>query len=448
MSAGRLAVLVALLSILAMGTAEAQMNTSMRPYRGLFGGAEGVSSRSQMLDLTLSAFGGWDQPNSRGPQPVDANDRTIISGPFAGGAGSLVYTHPGENYNFNAFASAFSGYFPDNKQNPWYSSYSGGANAFTGFDLGQKWHVSMGGSAYASSDFRIGFTGAGPGFQPPLAGGNTGFENSLANNPSMAANGSVGMARAFSERSTLSFGYTAHYSHFFASDFSPDSFGQSASIRYNHKVTRYAGYHLGYAYSRSQILDGRSEALQFSSIDAGADYGRALSLTRTTSFSFSTGTALSTSDGTGDSSFFGTTRVFFVGSAALTQQIGRTWTADVNYSRSLNYQDGFSTPWLTDIASAGIAGLITERIDLSATATYQSAAIGLGPRNYSSTYFSTQLRAAITKNLAAFASYYYYVYYFGPAVQIPTGIPRQLDRNGARVGLSAWIPLWASRGTP
>jgi hypothetical protein len=405
-----------------------------------------------MLDLSLSGFGGWNDQTNNQPPPVGPDNRTVTNGLFTGGAATLLFTHPGERWNMGAFGSAFTGYFPDNKERPWYDSYAGGGHVAGGFDLGRRNHIGVAANAGARSDFGIAMLGTGPGTDIPLGGGATGFDNSLQHNPTGSANASASFTHEFTSRQSLLFGYYANYSHFFnASVFQNDTLTQAANVRYQYRLTRYAGFHVGYQRRETWIIGSGRGSQGFNDIDAGADvgYGRAYALTRTTTFAFSTGTSVASSAGAPQEGELTTnTHVVATGNASLTQMIGRSWTASIAYDRSLSYTPGFNVPWLSDNASAAIGGLIGRRLDFVASTQYRSAAIGLGPKNFDSLLSSAQLRYAIVQSLAAFAYYYYYDYNFGPLVLVPFGVPRDLQRQGVRVGLTYWLPLWASRGTP
>jgi hypothetical protein len=79
---------------------------------------------------------------------------------------------------------------------------------------------------------------------------------------------------------------------------------------------------------------------------------------------------------------------------------------------------------------------------------YQVGRIGLTTPNYRSWDASAQIRSAISRNIAAYALYYYYLSDLSAGVAVPIGAPRYVDRNGVRVGITAWLPLWYGRGAP
>jgi len=443
------------LSVMTVASAAAQStDDSSRPYRGLFGGAEPFSSRGQSLDLSLSGFGGWDQPDDVPLQPQlnDNADRVEMEGPFGGSSASIVYTRPGENLNVRAFGSGFGGYFPDNNE-PWYTSSAAGVSADGGIDLSGRTRLRLSQAAAWATDYRIGYMSGGtPGTDIPSGSGNTGFDNSLERAPSISSQSTVDLSHRFSQKATLTGGYGYHYVHFFENASGsqyPDGRDHDARIRYEYRVAQYLGLRAGYGYRYSPARVESEDDLTFHDIDVGVNFGRTLSFSRRTQFSFNTGSTVTASaDTNAADSTFTDPRFFVVGAASLVHEIGRSWTTRANYSRSVWYREGFRQPSLTDQASAGVGGLLGRRTDVSGGIYWSTEAIGLEERNYHSWYGSAQIRTAITRNLAVYANYYYYFYDFGADVPLPTGFARQIDRHGVRVGLTTWVPLWASRGTP
>ncbi len=423
-----------------------------RPFRGLFGGAQPMSSRSQSLDLSVSAFGGWDQPQDQETLPgTTAADRANVSGPYSGTAATVNYNHPGENLRFGAFGSLFAGYFPDNKPEPWYTSSSAGANLNSSVSLSTRTSLSFGAQTSFATDISLGALG-GAGI-PPSASGGTGFDGSFQRDPSLDSSGSVTLAHELSNVSNLSAAFSGRYSHFFSSDTErSDAVDAQAAVSYGRSLTKNASLRLGYSYGRYWAIgpDDIAKPSTFQNIDAGVNYSKALSISRNTTLSFSTGSTIasSVSGGSSSQSGFSDPHFYLTGSANLARQIGRSWQANANYSRSVTYQLGFDQPTLLDTASAAIGGLLGSRTDVSSVITYNTGAVGLGNQNYHSWLSTSQIRVGITRNLAAYASHYYDNYSFAQDLTIPSGVAHALKRNGVRVGLTAWLPLWYSRGIP
>jgi hypothetical protein len=436
------------LALTVLGVRPAAAQNPQRPFRGLFGGAQPLNTRGQMIDLSTSAFVGWDEPqNVVNPLESTSDDRTVVSGPYSGGSAALSYTHPGEKLDFNGSGSAFTGYFPDNKESPWYQSYSVAGNLSWRADLSRRTHFHFSEGASASTDYRVGaLLGTGSGGIGSIG---SSFDNSLVRQPSMITQTRAELSHDFSVKSNFSASYGFQYAHFFQDDQFPDTGIHNVGARYRHRLTKYFGYHLGYSYDHPVDFSGGPPLRGIHNIDAGLDYSRALSLTRTTKFSFSTGTTIAsgTQEQNGQTTF-SSPHFFVVGNVALTQELGQTWYFATYYDRSVSYDPGFTQPGLYDTAGVSLSGLVSRHLDVSVNGQYQVGRIGLESPNYRSWNASAQIRSAITRNIAAYAYYYYFLSDLNAGVAVPLGVPHYVARNGVRAGITAWLPLWYGRGAP
>jgi hypothetical protein len=123
-------------------------------------------------------------------------------------------------------------------------------------------------------------------------------------------------------------------------------------------------------------------------------------------------------------------------------QFHRTWQARAMYRRGLEHVVEFPEPVTTEGFSAGVEGLLTSRADFTASAGYSK---GQSALTRSSLAFDTymgeaRVRYRLTGNVAAYVQYLYYFYDFRGNTQLTPGLPLDLDRNGARVGLTLWVP--------
>jgi hypothetical protein len=432
------------------GDAKAGAQTPSRPYRGLFGGGVPSPYRGQMVDLSTSAFVGWDQPQDVVATPLGtSNDRTLVSGPFAGGSAQLDYTHPGDRFSFRGSGSAFTSYFSNNDEDPWYSSYAGFGDLGWRIDLSRRTHIRLNESVYSSTDYnsRSTFLSSPSPIPPPTA--SEGFETALVHAPSLSSNSLIDLGQDFSTKSSMSVYYGYRVIHYFSDELLlHDTYTNSAGARYQHHITKNIGYHVGAGYQHHSS-SGDQPPTTFYNIDAGIDYGRAISLTRTTTFQFAVGTTIAAGQAAGsDDPPFGNQRLYVVGNADLTQELGRSWLLNTYYRRQINYDTGLGQPSLYDIAGTQVSGLLSHRVDLAGSVNYQTARIGLENSNHDSWFATGQVRSAITRNLAAYASYYYALSDFDADVVLPPGVPRHIDRQGVRVGVTAWLPLWYGRGAP
>ncbi len=129
---------------------------------------------------------------------------------------------------------------------------------------------------------------------------------------------------------------------------------------------------------------------------------------------------------------------------ALAHRWARTWRADARYDRSAGFVDGFREPVFSNTSSASVRGLPAPRLDFTATASHAFGNVGFGSTNngFATTTTTAQLRYALFRNLAAYGQYFYYRYHFDAGVVVPGTVPPMLDRQGASVGLTLWLPLY------
>ena len=103
----------------------------------------------------------------------------------------------------------------------------------------------------------------------------------------------VGIDYTLNDRSTAEGYYSLQTSSYASSEF--DYISQGAGVRYHRGLTRNASLRLGYGFGGARYPNATTSALDrrgVHNIDAGVDYGRALSISRRTHFSFTTGSAL------------------------------------------------------------------------------------------------------------------------------------------------------------
>lgn len=218
--------------------------------------------------------------------------------------------------------------------------------------------------------------------------------------------------------------------------------GGSFGIGYARPITRHAALQLGYNLRASDRRSGTGEPRIMHNVDAGVNYSRALSFSRRTSFSFGTGSAIAVNDRLNVPNADPATRVRLTGSATLVHEIGRSWTAQLAYSRGYRTRDGFEGLYFTDAVRAGVGGLVTRRLSFNAAANWADSSIerygGARHRGYSA---NAQAQYALNGFVALYARYIYYHYRFSDDIVLDERFPRQLDRHGVRVGLTASVPL-------
>lgn len=424
-------------AVLAQATEEAPPPQVRRPYRGLFGAPPDPNARHALL-FTGSAFGAYDDNVLAADQGGGSlrDERLRRAGFYSGGQAGLSYAFSGDRVSLGADGGAQLRYYPD---------FSDFVPAYhTGLETG----VRLGRSTSFAAAHRLLYT---PHFQPGLVGNllegtdpavpfQPDLDLSLFRSAAFRQAANASLQHAFTRRSSLTAGYFVNYVDF--EEEPRDFLSQSGAITFAHQISAHAAMNLGYGYRTAShaTVDRRSTAVH--DLNVGVTYARALSFSRRTTFSFGTGSAILVADRVGPVDADARTRFRLIGNARLVHEMGRTWTANLGYSRSVNFFDGFDEPFFGDSIAASLEGFVTRRLDFSALAQWTYATAAFQRRNaYQALWGSAQVRYGLTPNLALFARYSYYEHQFDNRSGLNPRLAQTFDRNGVRVGLAVSLPL-------
>jgi hypothetical protein len=212
------------------------------------------------------------------------------------------------------------------------------------------------------------------------------------------------------------------------------SFGGGGTLRYG--VGRGLALKAGYFYTRAlySVQDRRVDSHQF---DVGVDFNRALSISRRTSVSFSTGTsAVTQADGNG-------TRLRATGTASLEHEIGRTWTAALNYRRGMQFMDAWPEPVFSDSLTVTFGGLLTRRLQFSANGRAATGEVGVGNSSGFGAYHGgATLSYALSRYANVGIAYSRYHHRFDESAALAPGFGPSIDRQRVVAQVSLWAPLF------
>lgn len=426
--------LVAPVPTFAQAPTDVQPAEVRRPFRGLFG-APGVPGSLQTLDFTASLYGAYDDDVFADQGSVALPGQARQSGWFSGLESGLNYTRRGRRVGFGADAGIGVAAYPDQ---PLFVQYRAGANLTA--PLGRYTSLSLAESFVYAPQYRLGLfvspTDSGV-FADPFAGVSP--DLGIYREHSYRTSTNVGVSRELRDRSSISGYYSLTTATYEAGEL--NYVNQGVGARYQRQLSRNAGLHVGYGYGAARYPNASfARRRGIHNIDVGVDYGRALSVSRRTQFTFSTGSAL----------FFANQGInaerrldyALLGSANLTHEMGRTWTTGISYQRSLSFHEGFADPFLSQALSASLQGLLSRRLRFASSAAYTRGVVGAGTSNdFTSSSANAGLQYALTRFLAAYVNYLYYQYSFPPGIAVDPRFPRSLDRRGVRIGLTTSIPL-------
>jgi hypothetical protein len=448
----RRAIVVVALTVMPLLAASASAqppasDATRRPFRGLFGAPPPAGS-PHFLVLSASVFAAYDANEVEGFTGQQASTPWLLqTGPYQGANLGLDYTFSrmGDRINFGGHLGGRLNYYHRRERSKVLPSNQADVT------FGARMTRTLTFSARQSASYTSNYNRA----LAPGLGGSLGDDIGIVPDDAMDVfelrvmrmASTVGLAQSFGRFTSLSGAYLFRSVEVLDDDVpnSPlddyRSQAGSVNLQYARPMTRHATLALGYGVRAS---DGRSggEPDVLHNINAGVNYGRALSFSRRTSFSFSTGSAVAVTDRTNTPADDRRTRMYLIGDAALLHEMGRTWTASLTYSRALRTWDELDQLYFTQAVNARIGGLVSRRISISANGSWADSSLqnqsGGTHRGYAA---NARAQYALARFAAFYAQYVYYNYRFSDVVTLDGRFPRQLNRRGVRVGLTTSVPL-------
>ena len=421
-----------------------------RPYRGIFG-AQPNPDAAQSLVLTGSAYGAYDDNVLAG---LSGRNQSVWwlqrPGYYQAASVGLDYTLAKQTPRFTVggHSAGQARYYHRSDQSEVVPYYQGDFSVDTRLSRSVTFSVLQ--AAAYMPHYTLSLT--------PTAGDDLGvisprLDPDLDLFPLRAfrATTMAALSQRFGRSTSLTGGYLYRYVDVDDSGADPavetpfhDYQTHAAFVRARHsrRLTTHASLDLGYGVKLQDRRSGNGEPRVLHNVNAGISYGRALSFSRRTSFSFSTGSAIVSHEDALNSQDDVRTRARFIGNAALTHEMGRTWTASAVYQRGFVFRDGFDDPYFIDAATASLNGLVTRRLSFSASFTaYLAELERRGSNRHNGRSANVHASYALNQFFALFARYVYYEYEYGEDIPLDSRFPRTLDRQGIRVGLTASVPL-------
>jgi hypothetical protein len=440
-------VIAAALTVTVLTAVEASAQASTRPYRGLFGAPASADSPHSLV-ASASAFAAYDDNVLSGLSNQDVGSPWLQqSGTYQGANAGLQYTFQtgGERFTLAGSTGAQVNYFTHGSEAEFLPDYRGDVVFSARLTRSLSFNVRQ----------SLGYSSTYAPIVAPGLGMEPGHEVGIADDPGLALFGlrtlrsatRASLSQRFGRFASLAAAYHLQSTQVFDADVTGTGFGDytshagSLAFLYARPITRSATMKLGYGIrvSDGKSLDGRPEVMH--NIDVGVDYGRALSFSRRTSLTFGTGSAIAVAEDVPATDGQRRTSIRLTGHAALVHHLGRTWTASLQYSRGFRTQDGLDQLYFTDAVTAGIGGLVSRRLSLSANANWATSSLEYGSGGHAGTSASAEANYALNRFLALYAHYVFYKYAYDDLIQLDARIPRELDRHGVRVGVTTSVPF-------
>jgi hypothetical protein len=270
----------------------------------------------------------------------------------------------------------------------------------------------------------------------------TGANYSAANESAYSYDSSASFAHKLSRVGSLNFGSTYRITDF--SGQGRDVRSYSLSAGYHHTFTKTATLKLDYGYRKGTYAQVAGErATVAHDLNIGLDYTKALSRSRRTFVSFNSGSTIIQADPLNTTE---RSQYMVLGGGSLSHQMGRTWLAQLDLSRSLKFLEGFPDPVLSNGVNASLAGQVSKRLNTRFNAGYStgdvnSASPVLGTNGFNTYTALANVSFRMTRHLSIYSDYFYYYYDMGSGIALPPGVPAGLERNSIHVGLTLWAPL-------
>ena len=416
--------------------AGAQSSRPSRPYRGLF--ASGTADAGQVLSVSGAFAGGWDTDvlaDARGGNRVGGSGWSGGLGSLSGG---LSYSLQQDELALSASLGTSVRYYPSFAER-FLHGESGSFSLST--RLGARVGLALSASAsyrpYAISSL---FPDSVP--SPISEPAVPDLETTIDWDPYASYTADAGLSYRLSNRTSLSAGVnylTAERSGYPSLDTTSPDFTRSNFSRYgaraslSHGVARGLALRLGYGQNVARYENDREIVNHV--IDAGVDYNRALSISRRTTLSFSTGTAITETRSV--------RRFMLVGAANLLHEIGRSWHAHVGYGRQVHIHEAWLDPVMSDALSAGVGGLLTRRLQFNAGVRGALGKIGVhsDAPGFDAVFGQSSLSFAVTRFMSLGLNYSYYRHQFDEGAALPLLVRSSMDRHSIRASVSLWAPL-------
>ena len=129
------------------------------------------------------------------------------------------------------------------------------------------------------------------------------------------------------------------------------------------------------------------------------------------------------------------------GNAAVTHEIGRSWVARGAFHRGTTFVETIPEPVFSNSVQLSLVGLLNRRVQFISVASAVGGKTGYTSGNFDSYRGSLGLSIALTRYMNTGVDYAYYRYVYGALVNLPAGVPREVNRQSIRGHVSVWVPV-------
>jgi hypothetical protein len=433
-----IAAVAALVLIPASSTWAQQPWRSERPYRGLFSGDTGAApTLGQQFGVSGMLVSGYDdnlRAEARGGNQATAGiPGDQVAGSLSTGTAMATYSFASEELTFSAAGGGVLRYYPTLEDQFVRYAMASSTIAYSR-DLWSTSTLTVAGLVsyrpYLFDSEQL-FLGDGEG--PINAVGDSDLPY-IADSYLLHSE-RVALTQRLSRRTSLR-GFAAYRGA--RSRGNSDTFGRrSYGGQLTHTLSQGLNVYAGYTRRDMRSASRSTNALHI--IDIGASYNRALSFSRQTTLTFSTGTEALRRNA-------GDLRFRVTGQFQLTHEIGRTWRAWLSYHRSVLASEVWDEPVDADGMTTGVGGLVSRRLQVSAIVRGVLGRTGTAADapGFDGVRASLNAGYAFNRFVNFTAMYAYYHHKFDDPTQLAIDLPPTLSRQSLRFGVTFWVPVFKS----
>ena len=172
----------------------------------------------------------------------------------------------------------------------------------------------------------------------------------------------------------------------------------------------------------------------------GAEYAPALSVSRRTVFRFSFAPSALEVPASVLNNLPSATLYRLEGEASVTYPFRPGWSAGGSYRRGVEYIAVLLEPVFSDAARIELTGLVSRRLDLSASAGFVvgQPALTRDTPSFDTYTGTTRARYAVSRSVAIYGEYLYYYYDLSRQAALAPDLPKVFEQHGVRVGVMLW----------
>jgi hypothetical protein len=218
----------------------------------------------------------------------------------------------------------------------------------------------------------------------------------------------------------------------------PDLDVLSGRAKWGHGIGRTGAVSAEYEYRRGEFGYGGRATEQ--RLRIGGEFAPALSQTRRATIRFNIAPSAIEIPESAATVIATGTLYRLEGNASFEYPFLRSWSFGSSYRRGVEYIAVLREPVFRDAAHLEVSGLVSERIDVSASAgsSVGESALSRNNQRFDTYTGTTRARYAVSRSLAFYAEYLYYYYNLHGLADLAPDLPSRFEQHGVRVGLMLW----------